>query len=154
MAIEISDKTKDDAKAFRKVLNIDTKTGLATVDSTWYEGVAKDAGLTIDDIKKVRELDTHVANVITLGGGDEALAVAKKHKDLERVQVRVHADGKNAFGFDWKRQITTMNPTTKETGTKYGVANIKFDFYGTGTHGELKVIREHLSAQGAAALAD
>jgi len=153
MAIEIKDNTKDDAKAFRKVLKIDPDTGIGTVDRDWYEGIAKSHELTLDDIRKVRKLDTHVANVVTLGGGEEALHLAKKHKDLERVQVKVQADDKNNFAFDWKRSITTINPTTKEQGTKHGVANIKFDFYGTGTHGELKAIREHLSSQ-ASALAD
>lgn len=154
MAIEIKDVTKEDAKGFRKQLKVDPKTGLATVERDWYEGIAKSHELTLDDIEKVRKLDTHVANVITLGTGEESLHLAGKHKDLDRVQVKVQADGKNAFHVDWKREITTLNPTTKEQGTKYGVTNVKLDFYGTGTHGELKVIREHLAARGAAELAD
>jgi hypothetical protein len=154
MAIEISDKTKTDTKEFRKVLEIDPKTGLSTVKSEWYEGVVKDFGLDLDTVATVRKIDTHVANVVALGIGEEATHLAKKHKELDRVQVRVQADGKNAFAGDWKRRIETMNPTTKEKGEKFGVVNVKFDFYGTGTHGEMKVIREHIAELGAASLAD
>lgn len=154
MAKEISDKTKSDTKDFRKNLEIDPKTGLSTVKRPWYEGVVKDFGLDLDTVGKVRALDTHVANVSALGTGEEATHLAKKHKDLDRVQVRVEADGKNAFSVDWKRRIETMNPTTKEKGEKFGVVNVKFDFYGTGTHGEMKVIREHIAELGAASLAD
>lgn len=154
MAKEISDKTKTDVKEFRKQLEIDPKTGLSTVKRPWYEGVVKDFGLDMETVGKVRELDTHVAHVSGLGTGEEATAVAKKHKGLERVQVRVEADGKNSFNVDWKRRIETMNPTTKEKGEKFGVVNVKFDFYAVGNHGEMKVIREHIAELGAASLAD
>lgn len=154
MAIEISDKTKTDTKEFRKQLEIDPKTGLSTVKKEFYEGVVKDFGLDMETVATVRKIDTHVANVVAMGVGEEATHLAKKHKDLERVQVRVQADGKNAFAADWKRSITTMNPTTKEQGVKHGVVNVKFDFYGSGNHGEMKVIREHIAELGAASLAD
>ena len=154
MAKEISEKTQSDAKALRKLLDIDTKTGLSTVNADWYDGQREAFGVDAAQLKLVRELDTHVANVAVLAVGEEANALGKKHKGLERVQVKVHGDGKNTFNVDWKRRIETMNPTTKEKGEKFGVANVKFDFYGTGTHGEMKLIREQIAEQGAASLAD
>lgn len=155
MAKEISDKTHGDAKALRKILDIDPKTGVTKdVPKDWYDGQREAFGVDPEQLKLVRELDTHVAQVAVLAVGEEANHLGKKNKDLDRVQIKFHADGKNGFNVDWKRRIETMNPTTKEKGEKFGVVNVKFDFYGTGTHGEMKLIREHIAEQGAASLAD
>jgi len=155
MAKEISQKTLDDTKTLRKLLEIDSKTGVTKdVPASFYEGVVAEFGGSMEEVERVRKIDTHVAQVATLAVGEEANHVAKKHKDFDRVQVRVHADGKNNFNVDWKRRIETMNPTTKEKGEKFGVVNVKFDFYGVGNHGEMKLIREQIASQGAASLAD
>ena len=141
------------AAAIQADMKLDNKTGIVEVGKDLYERLLPE-GLDKKTVELVQEHNTLFAAASGLALGEVAVPAMKKHKELERVSVSIHATGKDTFNhnFDRSRQVPDRQPDgTTGTRTKYGSLGSEFGFYGTKSRGQMSKVKDYLGAKAAEA---
>lgn len=149
--ITLKPETETLTKLIQDGLKID-KSGAVTVEENLYAKTLPE-GVTIEQVAKIDEHNTLFAAAALNALGNAALPVMKKNANIEQVAAFIPTAGKSGFDAKFVRDTESRNPKTNEITKGHGGASIKFDFYGTGSRGELKKVKSMLADKAAAALA-
>lgn len=72
-------------------IQIDSKTGVVTLDENFYESTLEDTGLTMDQVKKLQKHDAALLAATTLVAGEKAADIFKNNEDITSVTVQYTA---------------------------------------------------------------
>ena len=151
----ISAEVKNLSALIENVIQIDAKTGIATVPTDTYERLLPE-GLTKETIVQLNAHNAQIAAAATLAVGNTAIPVMTKHKDLDRVEFEMPTFGKDKFAvtFDRSRQVPDRSDgNTGGVRQQFGASRTSFEMYGTESRGELKKVKQELMSSAADAFA-
>lgn len=151
----IPQETENLAVLCEKNLTIDPKSGAGTIPKNVYDQLLDAQDVTRSEVEKVASAHANIAAAVTLATGRAAIPLMKKHKDLDRVTVGLQATGRDRFEVVFDRSAKVPNFEVGADGKrvmngqidKFGMVKTAFNSFGTRRAGQLKAIREELSAQ-------
>ncbi|MCK9234811.1 MAG: hypothetical protein M0R77_00685 [Gammaproteobacteria bacterium] len=106
-----------------------SKDGAVEYNSDLYENLLKARGVELKDAKVVNSANVEIAVALAHSGGSKAIPVLAGNKDLERVTGKLN-QGNAEIWFDTRREVTTRNPKTGETGVSYGATSMGVNLKG------------------------
>lgn len=155
--LKLHEKTVEMEEILRKGIKeakIDPQTGQAVLAKEVNDALLAVDGLTAEDVKKVSTHRGRVLAALGKAGGEESTAFAVKHKSLDDISIVVPSVGKDSYEMNFQRSRPTLNPRTKEAGTKYGALTLKYHEFATGNHGEISRVKAHISEHASTKLSD
>lgn len=112
-------------------------------------------GLTMETVEAVQDLTGEVVSGLGLALGNLGIKAFKKDPKLEQVSAsfKFGKDVHNAT-FQRVREVPINRPgEERKTAPKYGVLSNSVTVHGAGNKGNLRKVRQHLSAEAAKVLA-
>lgn len=148
----IKQETNDLAERITKSLSLDAATNTVTPTSSIYEEAATDAGITQEQIGKVKSFEISFVAATTKAIGSMGIAAMEKETSLNRVTGEIPMYDGDSFRVCVDRSSTGRNPRTGEPTTTYG--SIKTEFVqSTGSNrGQMAKVRLELRELAEAAL--
>lgn len=155
MSIKFDGITEDVQKIITGASNKVTinKDGTYAVDKDTYDDSLKEAGINVNDAKKVYK---HLSDFIAATAGivgEKANQVAKGDKEFADVTVKVPLLDRSIVAVNWRRESQSRNPRTGELTTNHGVLTTKVGFSGTNKSGNYGKIRDSVRERAAKLLA-
>jgi hypothetical protein len=149
---ELSAATLELSKQLQSKIEIDTKTGIATIGQDAYEQLLP-ADIPLETVKKLQAHHTHLFAAAFDAVGTKALAVANTAKKLTEVTASFPLAGKDRLDVTWTKEVERNaglptgdgKPVPKKT--VYGVMTGKLITTGTDTGaGELGKVAKRQKA--------
>ena len=125
---EVKAETLELSKVISAGMQID-EAGKVTYSENVYEDALKHLNVELEHAKKVNAANVAIAVANAHAGGLKAIPVLAKNKELERVTGSLR-QGNAEIWFDTRRETSTRNPRTGETGTSYGATQIGISLKG------------------------
>jgi hypothetical protein len=154
MSVQIKETTTELAKSLKKGIEIDPKTGAATIAKDLYIKHLPD-GLTEETYKQLSDYNTQFTAAATLAAGQSALDHGKKLK-ADKIEFSFPMVGKDSLDLVWHKRRETHNPQDPDQKiVKFGaIGTPSFSVHATKNSGQLGAVRTHLTEEAAKIFAD
>jgi len=140
---EIKAEVTELAKELKKVITIDPKTGLGTIEEGTYIKHLPE-GITEATLKTINKHNQVFAAGAGMAFGELSVPVLAKNDELARTTLTVGTSGHDSFDFDFLRSKLTGKPGEEKT-EKFGHLKVGMTIRATGNVGQLSRVKAHLS---------
>lgn len=153
---EVSQETKNRAEIIRHEIKgqLNAEKTQVTASKQLFERLLPE-DVTPTQVRAVLDALNDIYPAAQLALGEEAVAVMKKHKDVDKVGFSIPMPGRDRIDVSFDRSRTVpqrQDDGSMGSGKMFGYSRVELNTFGTRNRGQISAVKDHLSALAAKAL--